>query len=91
MTILVLHRVKISLRLQDYCNDGIMRVVGNLRVPTGHQGDHRDRFTYWTPKDGTPNDRTLNDRTPKDGTPNDQMLNDRTPNDRTPNANTERQ
>ncbi len=33
------------------------------------------QFTYWTPKDGTPNDRT-----PKDGTPNN-----RTPNDRTPN------
>ncbi len=33
-----------------------------------------DRFTYWTPKDGTPKDRTPNDRTP----------NDRTPNDRTP-------
>jgi hypothetical protein len=36
VTVLVLHRVKISLRLHDYCNDGIMRVVGNLRVPTGH-------------------------------------------------------
>jgi hypothetical protein len=39
VTILVLRRVKISLRLQDYCNDGITRVVGNLRVPTGHSRD----------------------------------------------------
>ncbi len=39
MTVLVLRRVKISLRLRDYCIDGIMRVVGNLRVPTGHLMD----------------------------------------------------
>jgi hypothetical protein len=35
----VLRRVKISLRLRDFCNDGIMRVVGNLLVPTGHSRD----------------------------------------------------
>jgi hypothetical protein len=39
VTVLVLRRVKISLRLVDYCNDGIMRAVGNLRVPTGHSRD----------------------------------------------------
>jgi hypothetical protein len=39
MTVLVLRGVKISLRLQDYCNDGITRVVGNLQVPTGHSRD----------------------------------------------------
>ncbi len=39
MTVLVLRRVKIPLRLRDYCNDGIMRVVGNLQVPTGHSRD----------------------------------------------------
>ncbi len=39
MTVLVLRRVKISLRLRDYCNDGVTRVVGNLRVPTGHLRD----------------------------------------------------
>ncbi len=32
-------RVKICLRLWDYCNDGITRVVGNLWVPTGHSRD----------------------------------------------------
>ncbi len=36
MTVLALRRVKISLSLWNYCSDGIMRVVGNLRVPTGH-------------------------------------------------------
>jgi hypothetical protein len=39
MTVLVLRRVKISPRLRNYCNDGITRVVGNLRVPTGHSKD----------------------------------------------------
>ncbi len=39
MTVPGLRGVKISLRLQDYCNDGIMRVVGNLWVPTGHSRD----------------------------------------------------
>jgi hypothetical protein len=39
VTILVLRRVKIPLRLRDYCNDGITRVVGNLRVSTGHSRD----------------------------------------------------
>ncbi len=50
------------------------------------------RFTYWTPKDCTrndriPNDPTPNDRTPNDRTPNDRTSNDRTPNDRTPKDN----
>ncbi len=35
----MLRRVEISLRLRNYCNDGITRVVGNLRVPTGHSRD----------------------------------------------------
>jgi hypothetical protein len=39
MTFLVLRRVKISLRLRNYCGDGIMRIFGNLRVPTGHSKD----------------------------------------------------
>jgi hypothetical protein len=39
VTVLVLHRVKITLRLRNYCNDGITSVVGNLRVPTGHTRD----------------------------------------------------
>jgi hypothetical protein len=39
VTVLVLRRVKISLRLRNYCSDGIMRVVGNLRIPTGHSKD----------------------------------------------------
>ncbi len=33
MTVLALRRVKISLRLRNYCSDGIMRVIGNVRVP----------------------------------------------------------
>jgi hypothetical protein len=39
VTILVLQRVKISLRLRNYCSVGIMRVFGNLQVPTGHSKD----------------------------------------------------
>jgi hypothetical protein len=39
VTVLVLRRVKISLRLWNYCNDGITRVVVNLRIPTGHSRD----------------------------------------------------
>jgi hypothetical protein len=39
VTVLALRRVKISLRLRNYFNDGIMRVVGNLRVPTWHSKD----------------------------------------------------
>jgi hypothetical protein len=39
VTILALRRVKISLRLRNYYSDGIMIVVGNLRVPTGHSKD----------------------------------------------------
>ncbi len=39
VTVLVLRRVKISSRLRNYCKDGIMRIVGNLRVPTGHSRD----------------------------------------------------
>ncbi len=39
MTVLALRWVKISLRLWNYCSDGIMRVVGNLQVPTGHSKD----------------------------------------------------
>jgi hypothetical protein len=39
VTVLVLQRVKISSRLQNYCEDGIMRIVGNLQVPTGHSRD----------------------------------------------------
>ncbi len=39
MTVLVLQRVKITLSLWNYCKDGIMRIVGNLRVPTRHSRD----------------------------------------------------
>ncbi len=37
--VLALQRVKISLRLRNYCRDGIKRVVGNLWVTTGHSRD----------------------------------------------------
>ncbi len=39
MTVLAVRRVKISLRLRNYCKDSIRRVVGNLWVPTGHSRD----------------------------------------------------
>jgi hypothetical protein len=39
MTVLVLRRVKILLSLQNYCRDSIMRIVRDLRVPTGRSRD----------------------------------------------------
>jgi hypothetical protein len=39
MTVLVLRKVKISLSLQNYGKDNIMRIVGNLGVPTRHSRD----------------------------------------------------
>jgi hypothetical protein len=39
LTVLVLRRVKISLSLRNYCKDKVMRIVGNLRVPTKHSRD----------------------------------------------------
>jgi hypothetical protein len=39
VTVLVLRRVKTSLSLWNFCKDGIMRIVGNLWVPTRHSRD----------------------------------------------------
>ncbi len=38
VTVLVLRRAKISLSLQNYCKDSVMRIVGNLQVPIDTQG-----------------------------------------------------
>jgi hypothetical protein len=47
VTVLVLRRVKISLRFMELLHDGITRVVGNLRVPTGHSMEWTSCFKPW--------------------------------------------